>query len=459
MACILGAACYIIAITIISTYLVKKEVKAGLTAGLSLRKETECKLSESQQDNPEFFYGWIVVIALTFVGMTSAAQLTFGIYVLDLAREFGWNRTLTSSLASVNNLFYGISAIITGILADRYSPRTTIWAAGFLLGGGVVLSGLANNYWQLFFFFGILAGLGSGCCYSIPSSVVQKWFIEKRGVALGVSMCGIGIGAFIVSLMIGYIIPIYGWRTGFFAEGVLLFLFMFVPAFFIVRDPEEKGLLPYGTKNNHPGNGLNKSQLNLILLIKKLISNRTFLYLYANQFFTCIALLIVSTHVVPFAEDMGIPKLLAASVMGLVGLFSGVGRLQAGFVCDKIGFKKSLIISCSMCCIAILYLITVKNIWMLYIFVVIYSLGYGGKAMSLPGLAGYSLGTGSLGTIMGLISSAFGLGGFIGSILGGWIFDHTHSYVWAFIAGAFCYVIAITCAYLTKKETLLEEIS
>ncbi len=413
-------------------------------------------MSESPQYTPKLFYGWIVVIALTFVGMTAATQLSFGVYVIDLAREFGWNRALTSSLASFNNLFYGISAIITGILADRYSPKITIWVAGFLLGAGLLLSGLANNYWQLFFFFGILAGLGSGCCYSIPSSVVQKWFIEKRGVALGISMCGIGLGVFIISLVIGYIIPIYGWRTGFFAEGVLLFLFMFVPAFFIVRDPEEKGLLPYGTKNTHPGNGLNKSQPNLILLIKKLISNRTFLYLYGNQFFTCIALLIVSTHVVPFAEDMGIPKLAAASAMGLVGLFSGLGRLQAGFVCDKIGFKKSLIIFCSMCCIAFLYLMTVKNLWMLYIFVVIYSLGYGGKAMSLPGLAGYLLGTGSLGTIMGIISSAYGLGGFTGSILGGWIFDHTHSYMWAFITGAVCYVVAITLALLTKKETILE---
>jgi len=365
------------------------------------------------------------VIALTFVGMTSAAQLTFGIYVLDLAREFGWNRTLTSSLASFHNLFYGISAIITGILADRYNPKITIWVAGLLLGGGLVLSGMANNYRQLFLFFGVIAGLGTGCCYSIPSSVVQKWFIEKRGIALGISMCGIGLGAFIVSLLIGYLIPIYGWRTGFFAEGALLFLFMFVPAFFIVREPQQIGLLPLGMKSNHPDNGLNKSHPNLALLIKKLITNRTFLLLYTNMFFTTIALLIVSAHIVPFAEDMGIPKLAAASAMGLVGLFSGAGRLQAGFVCDRISFKKSLIIFCSMCCIAFLYLITVKNLWMLYIFVVIYSLGYGGKAMSLPGLAGYSLGTGSLGTIMGLISSAFGLGGFIGSILGGWIFDHT----------------------------------
>jgi OFA family oxalate/formate antiporter-like MFS transporter len=215
------------------------------------------KMSDNKQDNPKLFYGWIVVIALTFVGMSSAAQLTFGIYVLDLAREFGWNRALISSLASFNNLFYGISAIVTGILADRYSPRITVWVAGFLLGGGLLLSGMANNYWQLFFFFGVIAGLGTGCCYSIPSSVVQKWFIEKRGVALGISMCGIGLGAFIISLLVGYLIPIYGWRTGFFAEGVLLFLFMFVPAFFIVREPREIGLLPLGMKSNHPDNGLN----------------------------------------------------------------------------------------------------------------------------------------------------------------------------------------------------------
>jgi len=128
-------------------------------------------------------------------------------------------------------LFFGISAIITGILADRYSPKITIWVTCFLLGGGLLLSGIANNYWQLFLFFGVISGPGIGCCYSIPSSVVQKWFVEKRGVALGISMCGIGLGAFIISLLVGYLIPIYGWRTGFFAEGALLFFLCSYPPF------------------------------------------------------------------------------------------------------------------------------------------------------------------------------------------------------------------------------------
>jgi MFS family permease len=153
---------------------------------------------------------------------------------------------------------------------------------------------------------------------------------------------------------------------------------------------------------------------------------------------------------------MGISKLVAAGAMGLMGGISAVGRLVVGGVCDKIGFKNGLIISLGLCCSMILYLILVRNVWMLYVFVVVFSVGYGGKAMALPGLVGDVFGTKSLGMIMGLLATAYGMGGFIGPLLGGWIFAQTHSYVMAFIAGAAFYIASIILSFLVKQEEDLQ---
>lgn len=409
-------------------------------------------MSGNTEQQSKFFYGWIVVIACCLIGMSAAAQLTYGIYVKELTREFNWNRTLVSSIASFNNLVYSLAAVASGVLADRYRLRPFIWVSALLLGGGLFLCGYAQNVLHFYLFFGIIVALGMGCCYSVPSSVVQRWFIEKRGIALGISMCGIGLGSFVISLLIGYLIPLYGWRASFMAEGALLFSFMIIAGFFIVGNPMDKGVQPYGAGNeNLKNNEINIASENTWTIIR-LLNNKSFLCLYVSQLLTCISLLIVHTHVVPHAEDMGIPKLIAAGVLGVIGVFSALGRLQAGYVCDKIGFKKAFIIFCGICCAACLYLIVIKNVWMLYSFVVVYSLGWGGKAMALPGLAGDTFGTNSLGMIMGLISTAYGLGGFIGSILGGWIFDITQSYVLAFVAAVFFYLLAIMSVYLVRPE-------
>jgi MFS family permease len=400
-------------------------------------------MSDDKQNKPAFFYGWLVLAACVLIGMTAAAQLTYGIYVKELITEFHWSRTLTSSISSVHYFVYSLAAVLAGTITDRCKPRPLIIVSAILLGGGLFLSGFARSVWDLYLSFGVVAALGTSCCYCVPSSVVQRWFIEKRSVALGISMCGISIGSFVISMLVGWLIPRYGWRVGFFAEGAFLFSIMILASFFMVGNPEEKGLLPYGAEKIKTANLNIDQKLNDVWTFKSLIINKCFLGCFANQFFTCISLIIMYTHFVANAEDMGIPKLAAAGALGLVGVISAVGRFQAGYLCERIGYKQGLIISCGLCLVAFLYLTLVKNLLMLYIFVIFYSLGYGGKAMALPGLAGEVFGTNSLGKILGLIAIAFGTGGFIGSVLGGWIFDQTRSYCLAFIAGAFFYLIAI----------------
>lgn len=379
-------------------------------------------------------------------------MMVYGIYFKELSVEFGWSRTLTSSVISLTNGVYCCAAALVGATADKYGPRWIIWFCGLLLGGGLYLCSLVQAPWQLFFFYGVIVAIGMGACYSLPTAVVQKWFVKKRGLALGISMCGIGLGTLVLGVLVGYLVSAYGWRVSFVVQGILFFLMFFVVGLFIVRDPKDIGLEPYGADeariNNfaHSGSAREWS-------VKEVMATRSFWMIYGVHFFPSLSFAIVNVHVVPYAEDMGISKLAAAGALSLIGGISVVGRLGAGLVCDKIGFRNGIIFSLGLCALMLLYLIGVKNVWMLYLFVVFYALGYGGKASALPGLVGDVFGTRSLGMVMGLIATAFGTSSVIGAPLGGWIFDQTNSYLLAFLFGAFSYGLGVICAFLVRPET------
>jgi MFS family permease len=406
--------------------------------------------TKTGSEKTKFYYGWVVIACCCLLGTTVAALHTFGIYLTELAKEFGWSRATTSTVSSFSTVMYCISAVTVGWLTDRFGPKKVIWPCAFLLGGGLCLSSLVQNLWQLYLFYGVIAAFGIGIAYSLPTATVQRWFIEKRGLALGINMSGIGIGTLAVGLLLGYLIPAYGWRVAFLVEGILFFIILVISAIFIVGNPDQKGLAPYGKGENktNPAAALEREwSLSEVLL------NRSFWAIYGIHFFASVSLLIVMVHIVPHAEDMGISKLVAAGALGLLGGFSIIGRLAIGGLCDKIGFRNGIIFSLALCGAMFLYIIFVNTVWMLYLFVFIFALGYGGKASALPGLVGSVFGTKSLAMIMGLVATSYGVAGVFGPPLGGWIYDATGNYTIAFLAGVVSYGLGILLTFTVRPKS------
>ena len=400
---------------------------------------------------PKLFYGWVVVACCCLLGMSVAVLHTFGVYLTELARQFGWSRATTSTVSSFSTVMYCLSAVTVGWLTDRFGPKRVIWPCAFLLGGGLILSSRVQNLGQLYLFYGTITAFGIGIAYSLPTAVVQRWFVQKRGLALGVNMSGIGIGTLVIGLLLGYVIPLYGWRTAFIMEGALFFVVLVAAAVFIVGHPEEKGLEPYGGGENKISPAV--AALERTWSFREVLATGSFWAIYGIHFFASLSLLIVMVHIVPHAEDMGISKLVAAGALGLIGGFSIIGRLAVGGICDRIGFKTGIVLSLGLCAVMLVFLIFVKSIWMLYLFVFIFSLGYGGKASSLPGVVGSVFGTRSLALIMGLVATSYGAAGIFGPPLGGWIFDTTGSYTIAFLAGAFSYALGMLLVLAVRPET------
>jgi MFS family permease len=171
-----------------------------------------------------------------------------------------------------------------------------------------------------------------------------------------------------------------------------------------------------------------------------------FFLIISIYFFTNLPIHMVMIHIVPYATDLEIPKAFAASALGLIGGISILGRIGMGLISEKIGWKWGLFLSCLLSGLMLLWLIGVKNLWMLSAFAIVYGFFYGGKITTIPGLIGSFFGTRFLGEIIGAIHAVSLAGGIIGPVLGGYIFDRSGSYQIAFLIAALAF---LTSAVLT----------
>jgi len=385
-------------------------------------------------EKPNFFYGWVIVAAC-FVAATSYGLFyTFGVFFRSLQDEFGWGRALTGSVHSVHLVIYALSTYFFGRLTDRIGPRRALSLGAFFIGIGLSFCSMITSIWQLYFFY-IIASLGSGVTVSLPNATVQKWFIRKRGLALGLVTAGVGAGTLFLVPLTQYLITSLGWRYSYITIGIFYWALLLLTAIVMVDRPETKGLKPYGWQEK-----VKAGQENDVGLhdwpVKDAIKTKIFLLIILIYFFTNLPIHMVMIHIVPYLTDQGISRAFAASALGLIGGISISGRIGMGVLSEKIGWKWGLFLCCLLCSLTLFWLIAVRSPWMLFAFTLTYGFFYGGKITTIPGLIGSFFGTRSLGEIIGIIHATSLTGGIIGPVLGGYIFDVSGSYRLAFwIAG------------------------
>ena len=379
--------------------------------------------------SPTIFYGWFVVAACFAVTLSLGESFwAFGVFFKPLEDEFGWSRALVSSGYTAFLLGYTISVVTAGRLADRYSPRPVVLASALLSGLGISLCSQTQSINQLRFFL-FIAGLGAGATWSVPASVVQRWFYKRKraGLALSIVSTGVGVGALIFTPLINYLILNYGWRNAYLTVGILFFIIIAVSSLVIKRSPTY-------TRTGREGNGIiSKSASTEGWPTAKVVISAPFVGLV---FITCVGSLttnIVSVHLIPHAADVGISETAAAVALGLTGGFSIPGRLASGFISDRIGWQKVLAFSLFGAALSIICLLFLKGLWMLYLFAFLYGICWGIRAPAQAGILSAFFGMRSLGELIGITSA---IGQFVSAFapyMAGFIFDTTSSYSIAFI--------------------------
>ena len=207
---------------------------------------------------------------------------------------------MTSSVQSLHIIFYIFSSFVVGWATDRFGPKWPLIGCALCLGFGYALSAGVQSLIALYVFYS-LASFGAGIVWSLPLSMVQRWFVKRRGLALGITISGIGIGTFIWAPVIDTLIYDYGWRTAYLVMGIASAL-MLLPASLIVTTPEKKGLKPNGFQTLHsevPGGRQNSPSVRRPMELSQAVRTKQLWLICLIQLMFNIGLFLVFVHSVP----------------------------------------------------------------------------------------------------------------------------------------------------------------
>ncbi len=395
------------------------------------------------------FYGWWIAVASGLIQLISVGigVYTPPVFLVPLQEHFGWSRAALAAGTSVAALTVGVASPMVGVWIDRFGPRKVMTLGALLMGAGSLLFALMESLWQLYA-ISVVGGLGVACVAWIPNqTLISNWFIRKRGLAMGISLAGIGIGGLLMAPLAYLLIDRAGWRLAYVGLACITLVGVITVVLMAVRTrPADLGLLPDGDDSGTEDavgslSGAEAGE-SAGLDLRDSLRTSVFWLLSLVNLLMIFASFSIIVHFVAFLSDAGFESQTAAGSLGvLVGVSVG-GRLLFGFAADR--FSKTRVMSIAMALLALgtLFLFRIQAPGALAIFLITFGVAFGGASVLLPLLVGELFGLRALGKVLGLVMISATLGAAVGPILTGRVFDVSGSYRTAFILHVAAFVTA-----------------
>ena len=378
-----------------------------------------------------FFYGYIIVAAsLCVMAVTWGANRTFGIVLGPMLAEFGWTRAGISGAVTLNMIVMGTMALVAGRLTDRYGPRAIVVIGALFSGLSYLCASRITSMWELYLFYGIISGIGLSSAWATPMSIISRWFWKRKALMSGIAISGPALGIAVIPLLFSTFIASWGWRFSYVILGIFVLTTVAAAGLFLRGNPGEIGLFPYGADPSD--SNCNNLQTEGISLLESL-RTAAFWLLLLISFCNEVLVGVITVHIVIHATGLGIPVTAAAGVLSVAAGVSIPGRIIMGGVADRIGHKPALIICFGSAAVAFLLLFSTDAAWMLYLFAVLFGGGLWTAGSIRAPLIANLFGLKSHGSLFASTVLASSVGGAIGPIIAGRLFDIYGNYQTTFL--------------------------
>ena len=397
----------------------------------------------------KIFYGWWIVLACSLIGFYVGGAIFYGFtaFFEPIREEFGWSYTQISFAASLRGLEMGIFAPIVGFLVDRFGSRKLIFWGTITVGFGLILLSCTRSLAMFYGSFLLIAFGAGGCASVVTMAAVANWFHKNVGIALGVMASGIGASGLMVPLIV-QLIDVSGWRTTLIILGLGM-LILGIPLSFVIRNrPELYGYLPDGLSQSNRMLNLENQDTGVKeveISFKEALKKRSFLYVIIVEALRMMIVAAVVIHIMPYLSSLGLPRVTAGLIAGAIPLSSIIGRFLFGWLGDT--FDKGYVMAWTFFIISLgmLAFCYVQIIWIVFVFLLLFSPGYGGGIVIRGAILREYFGRNSFGKMIGITMGSASIGGIIGPTLAGWAFDTFESYhlIWLGFCGLSCLAIPL----------------
>lgn len=361
----------------------------------------------------------VVVCGGIILLLSFGIRSSFGVFLQPISIDLNWSREVFAFSLALQNLLWGLSQPFAGIIADRFGAGRVIVAGGLLYAAGTLLMAFASSPLIAHISAGALVGIGlSGCGFSIVLAAVGRSVSEeKRGMALGIASAAGSFGQFALVPMGQAFVQEYGWSTSFLILGSMSLLMVPLAAALVGKPAVATG----AGANQTVGESLREAG-----------GHASFLYLNAGYYVCGFHVAFIATHLPSYVVDLGLTPELGAWALGLVGLANVFGALFAGVLGDR--FSKKYLLSSIYILRAVvitIFVLTPPSVASVLIFSGTIGLLWLSTVPLTSALVMQMFGFKHMSMLLGLVFLSHQLGSFTGAWLGGYIFDITGSYDYA----------------------------
>lgn len=390
-----------------------------------------------------FYYGWIIVVlGFLSLGFWLGIISSFSVFYATLLEEFDWLRAESAGVISTSQIAYTLTAPFVGALIHRFGPRKVVVPGILMLAGGLALCATVTALGQLYVYYGLFVGFGASCISMAAFGVIiSRWFDVNRGLANGIASSGMGVGMFILVPLSQKLISTIGWQEAYLVLALLAFIILF-PAnlLFLKHRPQDMGLLPDGKKINNPADSSHTATAPEPPAVRwtwpLLVRTPRFYAMMIFPSLSIFSVMLIIVHNMRFFLDQGIDEMTGAYAFAIAGVATMVFRIVWGWLSDHIGRELAYTAGMVSLCMGIGCLLLLESTGQplfLYMFAVLFGMGWGANAPLFVATAADLFKGPSFGLLYGLVESLIGLTGAFSAWTGGYIYDTTHSYRPAFI--------------------------
>jgi MFS family permease len=383
-------------------------------------------------------YAWVVVavVAVTLT-IASGARFLFGVVLKPISEEFGWDRAQLTGAVMLAMIVLSICQPLVGILVDRIGAKKILVSGIALLGVSLIPLSLATSLWQIYIFYGLLTSFGLAAASPVlATSIVGRWFTQKRGLAMSVATSGSAFGQLLIVPVATWIMLATSWQTTYRVLAVALLAVAVPISAIFVRDAP-RAMEASGASSSEDG-----------LTLREAVAHPAF-WVLAFGFVACgWTMAFPNTHFLAFADDMGMSVLHAANTISVTAVFSILGSVLLGLAADRFRRTSVLALTYALRGLAFLLLLLLPAGNLLYVYGLVLGISWTATTPLTAAIAADRYGPKHLGFIFGSLFTFMNLGFGFGSFLGGVIFETSGGYQLALIVNVVLGIVAAIAAAL-----------
>jgi len=413
-------------------------------------------MKEAGARTPEIHWAWVILfICFLNLFVNYGIRLGYGVVLPEMIRTIHLTRTQGGDIFNSYLLVYVCLSPFAGHLTDRFGARRVISLFGIVLGVGTLLLGSATGFGQASLFFA-LVGMGAAAMWTPIMTLVQRWFaVERRGMALGILSTGFGLGFAVMGRLHPFIIAHWSWRHCWYLLGIAALTMVVVNAIFLRSKPEDKGLLPWGTRTPDPLEASAPQSAGgcMLPIQSKITRMPTFWLIGASYFLVAGALYVMTTFMVDYARyELDFSYSTASFLATVHGSGQIIGVLIIGFLSDHIGRRMTILLSNLFIAASIggILLAGAEVSW-LFASVAVMGAFYGATFPMYAAACGDYFAKERMGKVIGLFTLFYGSGAIAANRVAGHLRDVSGSFSTPFFLAMLAALAAAFLMYFVRR--------